>query len=177
MLPKRSRSARVAQEGPNRAPRWTQQGELELPFRAIRPKITPEAANRPPRGPQGAPRRPQNGSQEAPKMPPGGPRRPLGCPQETPKRLPTEFRETSTETPRCVYEASGPQLRHIPLIDPGPPSGRLRGPRIWRFRVWGFGRFRFFGFPTLQDGPRGPQGRLNDAQEAPKTAPGRPKRA
>ena len=176
MLPKRSRSARVAQEGPNRAPRWTQQGELELSFRAICPKITPhrqQAPKRPPRGPKRPPKRFPRGPQEAP----GRPQQAPGKPQETPKRLPTEFRETSTETPRCVYEASGPQLRHIPLIDPGPPSGRLQEPRIKRFRVWGFASFRFFGFPTLHDGPRGPQDRLKEAQEAPKTAPGRPKRA
>ena len=63
--------------GPKKASRGAQEGETELTFRALPPKMAPETTSRPPRCPSEAPKKPQeapNGPQEASKMPPSGPR-------------------------------------------------------------------------------------------------------
>ena len=95
------------------------------------------------------------------KLLPGGPRSPKHRPK-TPKM--------ASRRPR----------RH-PRRPKRPPRGLPRGPQEakivdfhWFLRC--FLSSHFFGFPTLQDSPRGSQNRSKTAQEASKTAPRRPKR-
>ena len=79
------------------APGGAQEGELQLTFRALRPKWTPQTASRPPRGAQETQKRPPNGPQEAPR----------GF-----KLAPRGTREACLETPTGIHEASDLQPRH-----------------------------------------------------------------
>ena len=78
-------------------------------------------------------------------------------------------------------EVASIRLKRLPKRPERPPKALPRGPQDAKINFpiafesfWGS---RVFGFPTLQDGPRGPQDRPKTAQEAPKTAPRRPKMA
>ena len=104
-----------------------------------------------PRRPQGAPRRPQRA--------PGGLRRPGRAPQDGPHGP-----KMALDGPKRAYRR--------PKRPPGGPKRARRGvPRELREATFfnfllvfeGFSRFRFFSFPTLHDGPRGPQDRPEEA--------------
>ena len=113
---------------------------------------------------QGASGRPRDGSTT------------LDVGAKTPKRAP---RRPKIAPRRPSWPSDGPRgLQEAPNR---PPRGLPRGPQEakivdfhWFFQC--FWPSRLFGFPTLDDRPRGPQDRSKTAQEAPKTASRRSKR-
>ena len=134
------------------------------------PKTAQEAPRRAPRRPKSALRRPKR-----------RPRRP-GGPQHSPTRGPRGGARTDSssfpvsEAPRMPREAPK-----------GPQTGAQEGPRgrpqearelTCVYFEYAFDRFRpcsVSGFPTLPDGPRGPENRLKTAHEVPKGTPRPPR--
>ena len=145
-------------------------------FAPLRQGLVKNLLKVPPRGPHSA----------------GGPPLPQGIrrPGATPERPKTVPESPKTAQASLQTAPDRSQTLNMASRRPKTPSSRPkrrprappRGPQEVKFIVFsmvfeGFWRSRHFGFPTLQDGPRGPPYLPKTAQEAPKRAPRRPKRA
>ena len=173
--------AAAFRSGRSRPAGWAVRDLSDKVFGTIFPLPSPVAGQNPPESPsEGAPlcRRTPPHPQQI--------RRP-GATPERPKTV-SESPKTAQASLQTAPDRS--QTLNMASRRPKTPSSRPkrrprappRGPQEVKFIGFsivfeGFWRSRHFGFPTLQDGPRGPPYLPKTAQEAPKRAPRRPKRA
>ena len=94
------------------------------------------------------------------------------------------MRKAWDETRKPAARAQGKERERSGAQDgpKGPQEASPEGPERLNMLIFHcvfqcFLHFRLFGFPTLQNGPRGPEDRPKTAQEAPKTASRRPQTA
>ena len=137
----------------------------------------------PPRQPQEAPKKLPGNPHERPNSPAEAPDSPPNKPQRAPMgtltHKPSHGGGIAPRRPRWPLKSL--RLRRLQNAPRSLQEASQEGPERLKSLIshcvlqWFFPS-RLFGFPTLQDDPRGPQDRPKTAQEASKRAPKRPKR-